>query len=92
MQDAFDFVPPLLDMRTISPTGAPTAAAPRLSAQSAAILSLLRERPRSNAELSRVALKYTSRISDIRAAGYRVEAFNQNHVTGEAWYRLVEDQ
>lgn len=45
----------------------------RLSSQSVAILERLRRGPASNRELSGLALKYTSRVSDIRAAGYTVE-------------------
>jgi hypothetical protein len=46
---------------------------PRLSRQCSAILEMLRVKPRTSFELAQVALKYTSRISDIRAAGYRIE-------------------
>ena len=36
-------------------------------------LERLRLGPATNAELAQLALKYTSRISDIRAAGYVVD-------------------
>jgi hypothetical protein len=44
----------------------------RLRGQNAAILQRLQQGPATNAELARISLKYTSRISDIRAAGYKI--------------------
>lgn len=44
----------------------------RLSGQNAVILLRLRQGPASNVELADLSLKYTSRISDLRAAGYRI--------------------
>jgi hypothetical protein len=44
----------------------------RLSGQNATILHLLRQGSCTNVELARVSLKYTSRISDLRAAGHRI--------------------
>lgn len=41
---------------------------PRLEGQNAAILALLWRGPATNAEMASVALKYTSRVSDIRKA------------------------
>ena len=46
---------------------------PRLSRQCEAILALLRQQSRTNRELADVALKYTSRLSDLRAAGYVID-------------------
>ena len=49
---------------------------PRLSGQNAAILALFRAAPRrrvTNLKLAQIALKYTSRVSDLRAAGYHIE-------------------
>lgn len=51
----------------------PKQDAPRLSRQCALILEMLTLRPHTNEELSRVSLKYTSRISDLRANGYSIE-------------------
>ncbi len=45
---------------------------PRLTGQNLEILTLLRAGPKTNTELAAVALKYTSRLSDIRAAGYAI--------------------
>jgi hypothetical protein len=47
---------------------------PRLSGQNALILDMLRARPRTNDELAAVSRKYTSRISDLRAAGHVITA------------------
>jgi hypothetical protein len=44
----------------------------RLTGQNAAILQALRIGAMTNVELSRISLKYTGRISDLRAAGYRI--------------------
>lgn len=44
----------------------------RLSGQSARILARLREGPATNAELAGLALKYTSRLSDIRSFGCEI--------------------
>ena len=46
---------------------------PRLAGQNAAILERLREGPATNEELARLSLKYTSRLSDLRKAGYEIE-------------------
>lgn len=46
--------------------------APRLSAQCHAILKLLVDGPVTNRQLAVVALKYTSRLSDLRAAGHTI--------------------
>lgn len=42
----------------------------RLTGQNAAILRRLRQGPATNDELIRISRKYTSRISDLRAAGF----------------------
>ena len=44
----------------------------RLTGQNARILEMLQEGAVTAAELSAIALKYTSRISDLRKAGYRI--------------------
>ena len=44
----------------------------RLTGQNAAVLSRLRAGPATNAELAAIALKYTSRVSDLRKAGFTV--------------------
>lgn len=46
----------------------------RLSGQNQAILERLRRGPCTNVELAKLSLKYTSRISDLRAAGFTITA------------------
>jgi hypothetical protein len=64
--------------RTLDPTPTPCDPhaepqdRPRLTGQNATILHLLRMGPCTNVELNRVSMKHTSRISDLRAAGYKV--------------------
>jgi hypothetical protein len=69
------------------PNAAPGAAV-RLSRQSEAILDRLRKGRASNRELAALALKYTSRMSDIRAAGHDVRVVEQDHGSGLAVYAL----
>lgn len=52
----------------------PAVDRPRLNKQCQAILERLKRGPAINEELSRMSLKYTSRLSDIRKAGYTVQA------------------
>lgn len=44
----------------------------RITGQNLAILERLRRGPARNSELAILSLKYTSRISDLRAAGYAI--------------------
>lgn len=60
----------------------------RLAAQNATILSMLEHGDVSNRQLASVALKYTSRISDLRKAGHNIRLLRHNRATGETWYRL----
>ncbi len=61
----------------------------RLSKQCAAILARLKEGPATNAELCHLALKYTSRISDLRNNGYVIQVIRRDHATGEVEYELL---
>lgn len=61
----------------------------RLSRQCAAIIARLRRGPATNRELSEIALKYTSRISDCRDAGFNIPEPEQLG-GGLTRYRLVE--
>lgn len=65
---------------------------PRLSAQCRAILDRLRKGPATNTELSGIALKYTGRISDLRAAGYEVKIVARDLTSGLVTYKLTRDQ
>ena len=60
----------------------------RLRGQNAAILARLRYGPATNAQLAGLSLKYTARISDLRAAGYTVVCDRQPG--GVCIYRLEE--
>jgi hypothetical protein len=85
-RDLFErFVEPLAAPEPCDPHVA-EADKPRLSGQCAAILALLRAGPRTNAELAAVSLKYTSRLSDLRAAGYEITC--QRLEGGVTLYRL----
>ncbi len=61
----------------------------RLSRQSLEILALLRERDATNDELSKISRKYTSRISDLRKAGYPVVCLWLDRKTGLSMYHLA---
>lgn len=62
--------------------------AERLSRQCRAILDRLRTGPAANSELAKLALKYTSRISDLRAAGYDVRLVSHDRESGLCVYEL----
>lgn len=61
----------------------------RLSKQCAAIIARLRLGSATNRELSEIALKYTSRVSDCRDAGYNIPE-PENLGGGLTRYSLVE--
>ena len=61
----------------------------RLSGQNAAILSRLRIGPATNTALATISLKYTSRISDLRAAGHTIRCTRQ-YDSGVTFYELVK--
>lgn len=85
--DAWD-VPPTMPR----PHVADDTEAARLSGQNAQILALLEKRPASNDELSRIARKYTSRLSEIRAwlkpQGKDVLIVDRDHGTGLVYYAI----
>jgi hypothetical protein len=60
----------------------------RLSRQCQTILDLLRSGRVTNTELAKVSLKYTSRLSDLRAAGHDVRVVTQDRRTGVTVYEL----
>lgn len=66
-----------------------TSEAPRLVGQNLQILELLKQGPVTNTELVKIALKYTSRLSDLRAAGYVIECIREKS-SGISIYRLVQ--
>ena len=71
-----------------TPWQAPPADRARLSGQSVRILAALRLGPATNSQLSCLALKYTSRISDLRKAGYRITC---TRVSGGTMIYRLED-
>jgi hypothetical protein len=58
----------------------------RLSTQNATILARLQRGPCTNRELAGLSLKYTSRISDLRAAGHVITV--KRHPRGLTIYSL----
>ncbi len=87
----------LFDPRPTSPVEprdpkVPRVSRKRLSKQSTAILVRLMGGPATNLELGgnpgMFGLNYRARISDLRAGGYAVECYDEDHKTGESWYRL----
>lgn len=65
------------------------AEAPRLAKQCALVLARLNAGPATNDELAAISRKYTSRISDLREAGFDIQCYDRNYKTGVCWYRLV---
>jgi hypothetical protein len=61
---------------------------PRLSRQCREILERLQRGPATNKELAMIALKYTGRISDLRASGFDVRKVSQDYKTGVVVYEL----
>lgn len=59
----------------------------RLASQNARMLERLKRGPATNYELAQIALKYTSRIDNLRKAGYDIQC--ERHSGGGATYRLV---
>jgi hypothetical protein len=60
----------------------------RLSRQNTAILARLEQGHASNHELAQLSLKYTSRLSEIRQAGYPVRIVSRDYETGRVVYAL----
>ena len=79
-------------VRTVARPDVPPEAQKRLRGQSLAILERLQLGPATNRELSDIALKYTSRITDLRIAGYNVKCVEHDKLTGKAVYKLVEEK
>ncbi len=62
----------------------------RLSAQNQRVLARLQQGPASRVELQWLACNPTARISDLRAAGYRIPPPVEDRATGVSVYRLSE--
>lgn len=87
-QQPLDFGIPLRLHMAIQASNVPAEEAPRLSGQCAAILARLQLAPASNYDLACIALKYTSRISDLRHAGYKISVASRDHKSGYVVYHL----
>jgi hypothetical protein len=64
----------------------------RIDNQCAKILALLKARGNqgaTNYELARIALKYTSRVSDIRKQGWRISCVCESRSKGVHRYHLL---
>lgn len=61
--------------------------AARFETQMVTMLDLLKQGPVSNSKLSEIALKYTSRISDLRAQGHKIIC--ERASGGLTYYRLA---
>lgn len=66
-----------------------TVEAPRLSTQCQKILDRLKAGPATNRELAEIALKYTGRLSDLRASGFSVAVMSRDRASGLTWYHLI---
>ena len=78
--------PPASALPPRDPSVTPTDR-PRLTGQNARLLAMLEQGPTTNREMMLAGLlKYTSRISDLRAAGYRIVCEPQG--VGLSLYRL----
>lgn len=66
----------------------PAEARPRLSRQCRLILDRLARGPALNTELVGIAMKYTSRISDIRKAGFGIRCTVIDSLAGLYRYEL----
>jgi hypothetical protein len=64
------------------------AALPRVSRQALKVLELLKLGPATNRELLSVAIRYGSRIHDLRKAGYRIEIIAKDEASGLTTYKL----
>lgn len=62
----------------------------RLAGQCLKIYQRLQQGPATNDELSAISRKYTSRISDIRQAGYPIDVLSRDYETGLTYYQLRE--
>jgi hypothetical protein len=63
----------------------------RLSHQCEMILGRLQQGRVSNKELSGLSLKYTGRISDLRARRHVVKVVERDFASGLTWYALFVD-
>jgi hypothetical protein len=72
------------------PATSPPVERRRLSGQCMDMLRLLRRGRVTNTALSKISLKYTGRISDLRKAGYDIRCVERDRASGLSWYELHE--
>jgi hypothetical protein len=63
----------------------------RLSSQCLRIVERLRKSRATNVELAALSLKYTARVSDLRARGYVIEVVDRDRVSGLCVYELKQE-
>lgn len=85
-----DAVAPPKPLKLSDPKVRGTVETPRLTNQCQKILERLQRGPATNKELADLSLKYTGRISDLRASGYAVEVLSRDRKTGVTIYHLKE--
>lgn len=66
----------------------PRDSQPRLNSQAMRMLDRLRQGRATNRELAAISLKYTSRLSDLRIAGYVIELVEHDFKSGLTVYEL----
>lgn len=71
---------------------APVADRPRTASQTQKIVERLKQGPASNLELAGIALKYTSRISDARAAGFDIRNYRRPGGDSGLTYYYIPDK
>lgn len=92
-QQRFDFDSPAAPRRVpVIDRTVTKEEAKRLHGQSERIIARLRLGDATNDELAAIARKYTSRISDIRKAGYEITIVSRDHASGVVVYRLTKDK
>lgn len=74
------------DPATSHAAAAEVTASGRRGSQCDAILAALRAGPKTNAELAAISLKYSGRVSDLRAQGHHIRAHSMG--AGVWLYRL----
>lgn len=87
----------LWDVPTKQPATAPPArdpnlsreAIPRVSKQALQVLEQLRSGPKTNRQLLEVAIRYGSRLHDLRKAGYDIQIVSKDEASGLVTYKLV---